>query len=88
MKEISATEETKHDPKRTFSAEELKAAFESVQAPDWKDPVNKIIPLKDLQLIRESIIHYTGTVPTFDHCGMNTIHVQAKGYRMGTCGDR
>ena len=48
-----------------YSGEELKNAFELVQATDWKDPICKVVPMENLDCIRAAIIHYTGTVPTF-----------------------
>ena len=72
----------------TFTQEELKSAFEKVQAQDWKDPICKIVPMENLDCIRQAVIHYTGTVPTFAHMGGNRVAVEATGYRMGPCGDR
>ena len=71
-----------------YSGEELKNAFELVQATDWKDPICKVVPMENLDCIRAAIIHYTGTVPTFASMGNNRVAVEAKGYRMGPCGDR
>ena len=70
-----------------FTNDQLKKAFESVQATDWKDPICKVIPMENIDCIRAAIIHYTGTVPTFASMGNNRVAVKATGYRMGPCGD-
>tara|TARA_R100001530_G_scaffold118527_1_gene85654 strand:+ start:1114 stop:1350 length:237 start_codon:yes stop_codon:yes gene_type:complete len=74
---------------KTYSQEVLKSAFELVQATDWKDPIHGSFSLEDCskELMRESIIHFTATSPTFKTLEGGRVLVQALGYRMGPAGD-
>ena len=62
--------------------EALKDAFDSVLRPgqNWKDTISISVPIdSDLALIREAVIHFTGSVPTFTTRGTH-IRVHAAGY--------
>ena len=39
-------------------------------------------------LVKEAVIHFTGTVPAITRRADDQIHVKAWGYRLGPCGDR
>ena len=79
---------------KTHSQEVLKSAFELVQATrlglgDWKAPILSSFSLEDCskELMRESIIHFTATEPTFKTLEGGRVLVKALGYRMGPAGD-
>jgi len=74
---------------KTYSQEVLKSAFELVQATDWKDPIYGSFSLEDCskELMRETIVHFTATMPTFKTLEGGRVLVQALGYRMGPAGD-
>jgi hypothetical protein len=65
----------------------LTAAFDLVCDPtDWRAPIDATVSGDmDLSLLAEAIIHFTGTVPTFDGTP-GGYRVWAEGYRMGPCG--
>jgi len=77
-----------------YTQEQFVAAFEKVQdKKHWKNPVNAVIDAtENLHLIREAIIHFTATVPTFDILKVTEagtkILVRADGYYAGPAGDR
>ena len=63
----------------------LHKAFDRVKNPEnWKYPISKIIPPtdeEDLDIITQSIIYFTGSVPTIYHlASQEGIHISAKGY--------
>jgi len=77
-----------------YTQKQLQVAFEMVQNEnDWKAPIRKkihvISPNLTIQcnIIREAIIHFTSTVPTFTTLEGGGILVTATGYRDGPCGD-
>jgi len=74
---------------KTYSQEVLEKTFELVQATNWKDPIHGSFSLEDCskELMRESIIHFTATSPTFKTLEGGRVLVQALGYRMGPAGD-
>ena len=41
-----------------------------------------------LALVKEAVIHFTGTTPVIVRLDVDRIHVKAWGYRLGPCGDR
>jgi hypothetical protein len=56
------------DPEYTgtkWTRTELKAAFERVQAENWKDPIDANIPATDMCITNAAIRFYTGSVPNF-----------------------
>lgn len=73
------------------------AIFKTVAASThWKDPIDTVVSVgESLDAIRDAIIHFTGTAPTFTpvsvsepNCTRLTgYRVQAIGYRAGPCGD-
>lgn len=70
----------------------LKTAFDKVCDPeDWKAPIYarvKITNFDELLELHEAVVHFTGTVPSFEcdpATGVTT--VKAAGYRMGPAGD-
>lgn len=69
-----------------YNHEELKAAFELVEDKrHWKNPINTVIEIDDerqMRLIREAVIYFTGSVPEFEkvNYGQNRYHVTAAGY--------
>jgi hypothetical protein len=64
-------------------------AFSQVQDPDdWKAPIDTVVDARqDLELVRQAIVYFTATVPTFSDAGDGQVRVQADGYRMGPAGD-
>ena len=72
-----------------YSQEEIKNAFDKVCDPnDWRNPIKKTIQRGsiELHLLSESIIHFTGAVPTIKPIGKNEYLIEAEGCRMGPCG--
>jgi len=62
---------------------ELKALFERVEnKQDWKNPIDATIVLQESEVekLREAIIFYTGSVPTFKRISTNVQRVVAAGY--------
>lgn len=58
----------------------LRAAFETVQAPNWKDPIDTTVEIgTDLEELETAIIFYTGSQPSFMRRG-DRVHVEAGGY--------
>ncbi len=72
-----------------YTQEELRVAFSKVEnKKHWKGPVKAIINEKeDVELIRESVIHFTGTVPHFEKYKKGKLIVTADGYWNGPCGE-
>lgn len=64
-----------------YTQEQLEQAFDLVaDKKHWKNPINAVIPLEsDQALIREAVIHFTGSVPTFVRTSKG-IKVTANGY--------
>jgi hypothetical protein len=79
----------------SYTQEELEVAFNKVKSlTHWKDPINKIIDVKDKDVVERAIIHFTATIPTFHKLrNVNKVNkdlwlrVTADGYRMGPAGD-
>lgn len=66
-----------------YTQDELRTAFEKVQAKNWKDPINKIVPAMSTaqrEVVIEAVIHFTGSVPTFTRLDGGRERVQAAGY--------
>lgn len=65
-----------------YSRAELKAAFDLVCNKDnWKLPIKGRISTEKRDIVREAIIFYTGSVPTFtDSVLPGNLVVRAKGY--------
>ena len=63
---------------------ELEAAFELVRPPGhWKDPIDKTlkgITGKKQAMIHSAIVHFTGSVPTFEALPGKRLRVRADGY--------
>jgi len=78
---------------KTYTQEELQAAFTKVQDKEhWKNPINAVVDASEnLHLIREAVIHFTATVPTFDILKVTEegtkVAVRAIGYQAGPAGD-
>lgn len=76
-----------------YTQEQLQAAFTKVQdKAHWKNPINTVVDAtENLHLIREAIIHFTATVPTFDILKVTEegtkVAVRAVGYQDGPAGD-
>ncbi len=77
-----------------YTQEQLVAAFDKVaDKKHWKNPVDAVIDASEnLHLIREAVIHFTATVPTFDILKVTEegtkVAVRAIGYYAGPAGDR
>lgn len=70
-----------------FSQSALKDAFELVEnKQNWKLPINAVVSLQlgfeeaQLKLLKEAVIHFTGSVPTFKAVTKTKIRVVAAGY--------
>lgn len=65
------------------------AYFRLVQpASHWKDRIDAVLPSGiSLDQVRDAVVHFTGTVPSFTDLGNGTTRVTAAGYRAGPCGD-
>jgi len=84
-----------------YTQEQLEQGFKLVQPKThWKDPIRKWCKVEEIDLITESVIHFTGTVPNFGDShvvwnqpwgrfkkGNEICICVADGYRMGPCGD-
>jgi hypothetical protein len=52
----------------TFTQAELEEGFNLVQPKThWKDRIHTSIKEDEIPLVTEAIIHFTGSVPTFQH---------------------
>ena len=85
----------------TYTQEQLEEGLKLVQPKShWKDPIRGWIKENEIDLVTRSVIHFTGTVPTFDDSyvvwnqpwgrfkkGDRICVAVADGYRMGPCGD-
>lgn len=62
--------------------EELDAAFKLVEpGTHWKDRIDAVVDgPSDLGVIREAVIHFTGSVPRFTTLPDGRVRVQARGY--------
>lgn len=69
-------------PTRSVRWSELRDAFDSVLNPEqhWKGPIDTVLRVSDEELLREAIVFYTGSVPTFRPIGEGYTRVTAKGY--------
>jgi len=65
-----------------WSRAELKAAFDLVaNRSHWKNPIRRTVPAgTDLELVREAVIFYTGSVPEFSTKPDGSTLVVAIGY--------
>jgi hypothetical protein len=65
-----------------YSQEQLKEAFDKVCSKEhWKLPIDTTIDHNDMDLVQYSIVHFTGSVPTFTPImGTKLMRVQACGY--------
>ena len=61
----------------------LTAAFNKVaDKADWKRPIDAVIDRADRDIVREAVIYFTATVPTFVDVG-DKMRVTSPGYRAG-----
>lgn len=59
---------------------ELSVAFKKVQNPEnWKYAISATIDIKDQEIVKNAIIFFTGSVPTF-HWVAGKVVVKAAGY--------
>jgi hypothetical protein len=63
-----------------FTEPELRAAFEAVQAPNWKDPISAYVADEFRPVVRAAIIFFAGCEPTFTAYGTGHLKVEAEGY--------
>jgi len=65
-----------------YSQEELRGAFNLVcDKTDWKKDIKATVPSDtNLDLVREAVIHFTGSVPFFIRQKDGNIKVVADGY--------
>lgn len=64
---------------------QLDEQFKRVQdEKHWKNPINKILHASDeeIELIREAVIFYTGSVPHVERLQDGQVWVRASGYYM------
>ena len=60
---------------------ELLAAFNRVaDKANWKMPVDAVIDQWWHAIIHDAVIHFTGSVPTFEPTSNGQLHVKAAGY--------
>lgn len=69
-------------PEYNMTRGQLKEAFEKVQNKEnWKLPIDSLCVPQDVQNIKNAIIFFTGSVPTFKKSEKGyTYRVQAAGY--------
>jgi len=74
---------------KKYTQEQLDRAFDMViPSTHWKDKINAVISQPfDQNLIKEAVIHFTATVPTFTELKNGTVRVKALGYWNGPAGD-
>jgi hypothetical protein len=66
---------------KTRMQSELQAAFTLVaDRAHWKNPVSAQVRNIDVDLIRDAVVHFTGSVPWFRDIGDGSIMVTAAGY--------
>jgi hypothetical protein len=76
------------DFKPTAEQKRLGPVFARVQhATDWKAPIDSHCLVADQAVVREAIIFYTATEPTFTPVTPLVCKVTAAGYRAGPAGD-
>lgn len=66
-----------------YTREQLAEAFEWVcNKKNWKLPINKRVQLTEdkIDLVREAVIYFTGSVPTFAKVDRSMYKVTAAGY--------
>jgi len=67
-----------------YTQEQLLAAFNKVaNKTNWKLPIDKKVSLSsvdEVDLVVEAIIHFTGSVPSYDQLDGDVYHFQAQGY--------
>lgn len=84
------------EPAQRYEQDQLEAAFNAVHyesatelSPHWKESIDAWVPVEDLDLVREAIIHFTGSVlEEVDDCaGLfddlradGWVHIRAAGY--------
>lgn len=68
----------------SWTRDEVSAAFTAVQNKEnWKARIDAVVTLADdraLLGMREAVIFFTGSIPTFDALGQNRYRVRAAGY--------
>ena len=70
-----------------YNKKELEDAFDFVcNRDDWRAPIDAVIPSEKEQVVREAIVYFTGTEPTFRHYAKSLLSCTAVGYRNGPCG--
>ena len=67
----------------------LEAVFDRVRNPaDWRAPISAVCQPHEKDLVREAIVFFTATEPTFSEFpGTGFLKVTALGYRQGPAGD-
>ena len=64
-----------------YSQEQLLEAFNKVcDKKNWKNPIKAIIESKDLDIVREAVIHFTGSIIDEIPMKSNKIRIYADGY--------
>ena len=90
IKNLDTTKQETANPLTGFyTREQLEAAFDKVRNPnDWKAPVDGYCRAAEVELVREAVIFFTATEPSFYSVGINTglRRVLADGYRKGPAG--
>lgn len=68
-----------------YTREQLEAAFNKVKNPNhWKNPIDAYCHRDEVELVREAIIFFTATVPSFWSVGQTSVrHVTAPWYYLG-----
>lgn len=71
-----------------YDIEQLRSVFSSVTPKDdWRGPIRKVIPKKDLSITCAAIEFFTGTNPFSEYAeSRNFVVVGSVGYRNGPCG--
>lgn len=76
-----------------FTQAELEASFAAVRNPDdWRARIDKTVSAAELAevggeaRVREAVIFFTATVPTFETLKGGRVRVRATGYRSGPAG--
>lgn len=66
-----------------WTRRELDALFSRAHGDNWKERIDRVVVLKnDRELLgmREAVVFFTGSVPTFEAMGRNRYRVRAAGY--------
>lgn len=72
---------------KRFTQEQLEEGFKLVQDKEhWKNPIDALIEPFQIEIVQESVIHFTATIPVFKKEG-EKVRVKALGYRNGPAGD-